>query len=235
MGIVVRVDVDKPYGRKTIFGKVFSKLKEDYWFPTITGLGYLKATAEFIQYCNNNKVEAVFYFRNCTVPSKKITQLLKDGNHEVGFHAENTRSIDTFQNELDRFRRKVTGFDVTSFSKHGSGDIKIGRHHYYPYEPNSYKDWATKLNIGFRYGNEICDSKDDFSQTMDFYPKMFRIHQDYRGKTFNTIEEVVELAKEHTVPIIIHPSNFIAEQFVKTEFKRLISLAQLSKTEWIKS
>jgi hypothetical protein len=233
MGIVVRVDVDKPYGRKTIFGKVFSKLKEDYWFPTITSLGYLKATAEFIQYCNDNNVRAHFYFRHSTLPSKKIRQLLISGNHEVGFHAENTRSFETFQEEYQRFSSKLPNLQITSFSKHGSGDIKIGRHHYYPYEPSLYKDWAAKMNIGFSYGNEICDSEDDFNHVIDFYPKMFWIHQDYRGTAFNTLEEVVSLAKELTVPVIIHPSNFIAEPFVRSEFKRLVTLANLEKIDWI--
>lgn len=233
MALILRVDVDKPYGRNSFVEKILSKAREDYWFPKIDLFGYLKATEEFIKFCNANGVKGFFYFRNCTVPNKKVIALLKEGNHKVGFHAENTRSLETFEKELALFRSRINGLEVTSFTKHGSGDIKIGRHHYAPYEEANYRDWANQLKIKFPFGNAICEAKVDFDDVRKFYPKMFWIHHDYRHESMKTIENALEIAAESTITIIIHPSNFIAEPFVRSEFQRIVKLSNEQSIPWI--
>jgi hypothetical protein len=40
MAFILRVDVDKPYGRASFPAKVVSKIREDYWLPTVGWLGY---------------------------------------------------------------------------------------------------------------------------------------------------------------------------------------------------
>lgn len=232
MSLLLRVDVDKPYGRKNIAEKIKSKLKEDYWFPQVDTWGYLNPTEKFLIYCNHNNVKGVFYHRNCTVPNKKVTALLKAGHHELGFHAENTRTPDTFRDELELFRKKTGGMEVRSFTKHGSGQIKIGRYHYPPYEPEKYKVWAKALNLGYYYGNEIAASSADFENNPAFYPKMFWIHGDYRHPELGSIEEIVKIAKQCDVPVIIHPSNFIANPQVNRDFKKLVELAREQSVSW---
>ena len=60
------------------------------------------------------------------------------GGHKIGFHAENTRTIDTFSEELNVFKKKVSPAKVESFSKHGSGQLKLGKYHYPSFEPEKY-------------------------------------------------------------------------------------------------
>ncbi len=232
MGLILRVDVDKPYGRKTILQKVTSKLREDYWFPAISCLGYLKPAESLIEYCNLNGIQGVFYFRNCTLPDKKILSLLKEGNHQIGFHAENTRSLNAFNDELERFRTRLSGTEISSFTKHGSGDIKLGKNHYAPYEPELYKKWSVESGLRYFLGNEIIGSPDDISTDKDFYPTMFWIHNEYRMETFNKLEDVIHYAKTLDIPIIIHPANFIANNFVNSEFKKLVSMAKDASISW---
>lgn len=233
MGLILRVDVDKPYGRNSSFQKIKSKLTEDYWFPKLDFLGYLKATEDFIKYCNDNGVKGFFYFRNCTVPNKKIRELLEEGGHKLGFHAENTRSLETFQGELNTFQKSTSGIALTSFTKHGSGFTKLGRNHYAPYEEDKYREWAGDVKVKFPFGNAIGESKGDFENIKDFYPKMFWMHSDYRHKEFPKVEDAIEASKKTTVPVIIHPSNFIADPFVREEFQKLVSLSKEQGIDWV--
>ena len=233
MGLILRVDVDKPYGRKNLFEKLKSKAREDFWFPQINSLGYLSALQELLVFCNKNNVKGAFYHRNCTIPNEEITHLLKEGNHLVGFHAENTKNFSTFQNELNKFKAKINNLNISSFTKHGSGDIKIGKHHYPPYEPEKYKKWSKDLDISYLYGNEICDSEMDFKSVENFHPKMFWVHREYRNSKFSSLETVINLAKTCNIPIILHPSNFIANPEVNQDFKKLVALAKDHSVSWI--
>ncbi|NVK65536.1 MAG: hypothetical protein HWE22_13170 [Flavobacteriales bacterium] len=232
MALILRVDVDKPYGRKSFPQKIMSKAREDFWFPQVNALGYLKATEEFISYCNENGVQGCFYFRNCTTPNKRITDLLKKGGHKVGFHAENTRTLESFSEELDVFKKETQGLSITSFTKHGSGQEKLGKHHYAPYEEDKYREWATSANINFPFGNAICSSLEDFQINDKFYPKMFWVHKDYRHQDFPTVENALDAAESLDVPVIIHPSNFIADSFVRQEFQKLVTLSNEKSIAW---
>src|ERR1041385_3333452 len=107
MPLILRFDVDKPYGNAGLLRRVMSKLVEDYWFPRLDAFGYLSHLAAFLRYCNEQKIQGLFYFRLCTLPNDEIKTLLKQGNHKVGFHAENTRSFETFSDELKSFKDSV--------------------------------------------------------------------------------------------------------------------------------
>jgi hypothetical protein len=232
MGLILRVDVDKPYGRKSIQGKILSKIREDFYLPAWKHLGYLSATYKFIDYCNRHDIRGVFYFRNCTAPNKKVMQALRTGGHQLGFHAENTRSLGTFKLELERFEKNLAGEKVSSFTKHGSGEIKLGRYHYPPYEPEKYKAWSEETGLAYHFGNGILKSPDEIAEIMTYYPDMFWMHADYRSSGFQKIEDLVERAKKVDIPVIIHPANFIANEFVNTEFKNLQELAKQHSVIW---
>ncbi len=54
MPLVLRVDVDKPFGRATLLEKVRSKLCEDYWYPSIVSIGYLNHLKELLHFLSEN-------------------------------------------------------------------------------------------------------------------------------------------------------------------------------------
>lgn len=233
MSLVLRVDVDKPFGHASLMRKIASKLVEDYLgsispnFPK-----YLSHQIQFLQYCNDNSVPGFFYYRTCTKPSKVVSELMKAGGHKTGFHAENTRSLETLSAELGRFRDFVSPAPVETFTKHGSGVLKLGKHHYPPYEPNKYKEWAKELNCSFPFGNEICEKEEDLFEVDGFHDAMFWIEPDYRNPKFNTIEQVLSAAKHHRVIVLIHPENFASHKTVSDEFKTLVKRAREESVSW---
>jgi hypothetical protein len=233
MALILRVDVDKPYGHSNLIRRIASKFVEDYYpIPLFGSFKYLSHLRKFLKYCNSQDVPGFIYHRMCTVPNDTISKLLKKGNHKVCFHAENTRSMETFSEELQLFKEKVAPFKVESFTKHGSGLIKLGKHHYAPYEPEKYKEWAKELNIAYHFGNGICKQESDLCQENGFFSNMFWIERDYRDPSFFELEKLIEAAKNHDVVVLIHPCNFHTYHEVENDFKKLVELSKEQKVNW---
>jgi len=216
-GIYIRIDVDKPFGKKNIINRGLSKIRENYYFPIIDNI-YLKGLEDLINLLNKNKIISHIYFRNCTYPKLNHLQLLTEGKHIIGFHAENTKNFETFKYEFNQFSKKMKT-KITTFTKHGSGIYKLGKHHYPKYEPEKYKLWAKKLNIDFSFGNKIITASD-----INNFEVAFWIEHGYRHPSFNTINQLIEHAKNHDVVVLIHPSNYEKDKKVKKDFKKLIKL-----------
>lgn len=233
MSLILRVDVDKPYGHANLVRKVASKLTEDYWFPQfLLKDKYLTHLVAFLELCNREKVQGFIYFRTCTHPDEKVLRLLNEGGHKIGFHAENTRSVETFSAELNSFKKSLSGCQVDSFTKHGSGTLKLGKHHYAPYEPDKYKKWATDLAIKYYFGNGICNSVDDLKCENSFWPNMFWIEREYRTDKFSQIDSLVSASVDNDVVALVHPCNFVTSAEVSNDFKDLIRLSKQKNVKW---
>lgn len=232
MSLILRVDVDKPYGKSNFLKRVASKLTEDIWFPKITALGYMNHVVDFIQFCNNQKIQGFFYYRNCTLPDKETKKLLIAGNHKIGFHAENTRNLNSFLSELKIFKKNLKIKNIDSFTKHGSGMLKLGKHHYPFYEPNLYIEWSSILGISFHFGNGICEKSQDLLSKNNFFSHMFWIEREYRNPDFFDFQKLLELAKTEDVVVLIHPCNYQASKEVKEDFMLLVQLSFEQKICW---
>ena len=101
---------------------------------------------------NDARARAYVFFRRCTLPSQSVLDLLKSGGHEVGLHLENSRSFDTFRQEVGLLETYF-GRKMLAISKHGSGNGKYGFHHYAPYEPAKYIEWAERASMQLFLGN----------------------------------------------------------------------------------
>jgi len=170
---------------------------------------------------NSSKIIAHFYFRNCTVPDEKISKLLQKGGHKIGFHAEDTKTEDTFKAELSVFQKKIKK-KITHFTKHGSGELKLGKNHYPLYEPEKYKKWGERNNMVYLFGNGVLNSS--LSNTPVFHSDMFWIENWYRNSSFSTIENLIKEAHLYDYVALIHPSNYETHQKVRDEFKKIIRL-----------
>ncbi len=234
MSIVLRVDVDKPYGNANIFRKVISKVMEDYIGTAFThSPAYLSHQVQFLEFCNQNKVPGYFYYRTCTRPNEKVLELMDAGGHKTGFHAENTRTLETFEAELTAFRNKLPGVEVGTFSKHGSGVLKLGKHHYPPCEPEKYLEWAKQVKCIYPSGNDICETAEDlYADENGFHKRIFWVEPDYRVPGFNTVEQLVQAAKKERVVILVHPENYITHKQVADEFKLLVKRAKEEQVAW---
>ncbi|MCE2992159.1 MAG: hypothetical protein LW825_04475 [Candidatus Jidaibacter sp.] len=231
MGLILRIDVDKPYGNNNLFKKIISKLREDFYFPVINKFGYLKQVQNFAILLHNHSVPAIFYFRNCTAPSQSLIQWLETLGHSIGFHAENTKSFETFETELKDFKSKTGLKKLHSFTKHESGVLKLGKNHHPPYEEEKYKGWAMKTETPFYFGNGEM-STFIVPEDKSFYPEMFWIEAGYRDLETMSIEKLISEAKNEDYPLLIHPENYYARQQTKFDFDKLLRLSKQVNVNW---
>src|SRR5216684_3517665 len=141
MALIIRIDVDRPYGRRPLARHILSRLSSDLYFPRVAGFGFLAELRTMLDWLNREGARAHVFFRRCTLPSRSIIEILDSGGHEIGLHLEDSRSHERFLEEKQIIEWHAAR-KVMTISKHGSGGAKYGFHHYPPYEPEKYVEWA---------------------------------------------------------------------------------------------
>ncbi|MBI5739841.1 MAG: hypothetical protein HZA16_03885 [Nitrospirae bacterium] len=233
MPLILRVDVDKPYGRANLREKVLSKIREDYWLPAISSLRYLEHVRKFLVFLADMDIKAHIYFRRCTLPPRDWINSEMLNGHLIGYHAEDTRTLETFKKELELVQSYLFPVKVSSFNKHGSGKQKLGRHHYPDYEPHKYREWGKITGVPFYFGNnELVKRSATLSAENGYYPGMFWLDRRRSDNEQLTPQEVVEEAKRNNVVVIIHPANFFADKQVEGNMRRLLSAASDNNVPW---
>ncbi len=233
MSLVLRVDVDKPYGRLKFKEKVLSKVREDLWLPAIPSLGYLRHLKTFLAFLKKGEIKSHIYFRKCTLPPKRWLDGPLFDKHKFGLHAENTRNFETFKKELEVVQMHLSPTKLSSFTKHGSGQWKGGRNHYPLYEPDKYLKWSETFGIPFMFGNEMLSESNKSSNQDQFYSSMFWIKESNRNCERYTLQWAIDVAKEKNVIVLIHPANFVANEQVGSDMRKLVSLARQQNVSWI--
>ena len=223
MALIIRIDVDRPYGKQPILRHVLSRLSSDFYFPKIETLGYLKELGIILQMLNDTNARAYIFFRCCTLPSESILELINAGGHEIGLHLENSRSFDSFIMEKQMLERHI-GKSVLAVSKHGSGGTKYGLHHYAPYEPDNYIEWARQRGMKLFLGNLEDPSIRPSVDTTGFhaYPSAFWLESAWRDTKKFTVDWLLTEAKSSDIVLLIHPENVLADPVLTEEFKHLL-------------
>ncbi len=234
MSLILRIDVDKSYGRSTFIQKVASKIAENYWLPSIPAMGYLHDLKAFLLFLSEESIPAHIYFRKCSLPPKIwfAGTLLK--GHKFGLHAEDTRTFDTFKKELDNVQAHFGSERISSFTKHGSGSWKSGRKHFPPYEPEKYCKWAELSGVPFLSGNlEDMNAPAIPNGNHHFYPGAFWIDRPYTKYDDNSLQKVLDSAKERSVFVLIHCADFLAIDKVSKGIRKLVSMSKEQNVPWI--
>jgi hypothetical protein len=223
MALIIRIDVDRPYGRRPLLRHVLSRLSSDFYFPKIAGLGFLTELQTMLTWLNGAGARAYVFFRRCTLPSRAIFELIDSGGHQIGLHLENSRSLATFQREaqiVERHSRRK----VVAFSKHGSGGAKFGLHHYAPYEPERYVDWAAHVSMRVFLGNlQDPTINPNHAGELRVFPSAFWLEPSWRDTEKYTVDWLLEHARHRDIVLLVHPENVLAEAQLTTDFKRLIT------------
>lgn len=224
MALIIRIDVDRPYGRKPLLRHIFSRLSSDVYFPTIESLGYLRELSIILGMLNERTARAYVFFRRCTLPSPGILGLIGEGGHEIGLHLENSRSLDTFVAEK-RVLEAHIGRSITAVSKHGSGVVKYGLRHYAPYEPDKYIDWAQRIGLKLFLGNLEDPSIRPSMDATGFwaYPSAFWLEPAWRNTNVFTIDWILSEASSRDIVLLIHPENVLSSPTLTADFGRLLS------------
>lgn len=224
MALIVRIDVDRPYGRAPVARHLLSRLSSDLYFPTIEGLGYLSELSTILSILNENGARAHVFFRRCTLPTRSVMDLLDAGRHVVGLHLENSRSYETFAAERAMLERHI-GRTVASMSKHGSGGAKYGLRHYAPYEPERYVDWAARAGFSFFSGNQEDPTvrPQQHAGGLAVYPAAFWLEPSWRDTQRFTIDWLRAEAATRDVVMLIHPENVLASPGLLASFRELVA------------
>jgi hypothetical protein len=224
MAVIVRIDVDRAYGRKPLLRHLLSRCRSDFSFPRIDALGYLRELVQIIEILSNHQARAYAFFRRCTFPSAHLMEMMEKGGHEIGLHLENSRSFETFEFERSQLERHI-GKKVLSFSKHGSGGAKYGYHHHAPYEPERYLEWAKQARMKVFFGNlEDPTLKAEFQNGgLSWYPAAFWLEPFWRDTGRFTIDWLLERARESDIVLLLHPENVLGVPTLLRDFEKIIS------------
>jgi hypothetical protein len=224
LSLIVRIDVDRPYGRRPLPRHLLSRLSSDLYFPRIGRLGFLAELESMIGWLNEAGARAYVFFRRCTLPSRRTLELLDAGGHEPGLHLENSRSFDAFLAERHILERHL-GRKVLAFSKHGSGGARYGLRHYAPYEPERYLEWARSASMRVFLGN-LEDPSIAAAETgngLVFFPSAFWLEPPWRDTARFPVGWLLEQARRRDVVLLVHPENVLAQPRLVEDFRRLIA------------
>ncbi|MFX0132640.1 MAG: hypothetical protein ACFFDN_03235 [Candidatus Hodarchaeota archaeon] len=211
MSIILRIDVDRPYGKHSLFHHILSRISSDLYFPRIEAFKYLSDLNIILRLLNQNNIRSYIFFRRCTLPSPSILKLMNEGNHLIGLHLENSSTFETFNNELMNFEAYL-GRKIKAFSKHGSGKYKYGLHHYVPYESKKYIEWGKKANMHIFFGNyEDPTITDYIDNGLHIFPSAFWLEPFWRNTGKFNIEWLKNEAYKRNIVLLFHPDNITVD------------------------
>jgi len=224
MPLIVRIDVDRPYGRRPFLRHLLSRLSSDLYLPRIEGLGYLEELKTVLRTLNGMNARAYVFFRLCTLPSPSVLHLLDEGRHVIGLHLEDSRSLDTFLREKRLLEHHI-GRPVVAASKHGSGGAKHGRRHYASYAPDDYVEWARRSGIKVFLGNlEDPTLRPRIEETgLIYYPSAFWLEPSWRDERLFSVEWLLDRARSSDIVLLLHPENVLMDPVLAEAFNRLLS------------
>jgi hypothetical protein len=223
LALIVRIDVDRPYGRHPAVRHILSRISSDLYFPRIAGFGFLTELQTMLSWLNDVGAPAHVFFRRCTLPSQAILDLLDAGHHEIGLHLENSRSFGTFLQETQMLELHV-GRKARAVSKHGSGGARFGLHHYAPYEPKRYIDWAQQTFMRLFLGNLQDPTLEPIKagNGLAVFPSAFWLEPPWRDTRRFTVAWLLDHARTEDIVLLVHPENVLAHPDLVTDFKKLI-------------
>lgn len=224
MSLIIRIDVDRPYGRTPVTRHILSRLSSDLYFPKIAGLGFLSELETMLTWLNEASARAYVFFRRCTLPSQSVLDLIDAGRHEVGLHLENSRSFATFVQEAQLVESHAQR-KVLAVSKHGSGGRKFGLHHYAPYEPEAYVEWAQRVSMRLFLGNLEDPTMEPMtaSSGLVVFPSAFWLEPSWRDTKRFPVDWLLDHSQRRDIVLLVHPENVLASPELITDFRKLIS------------
>ena len=208
--------------RQGLLRHVASRVSSDFCLPRMNWLGYLHDLESILEILNERGKSAYVFFQEVHLPHPADLRTMQKGGHQFGLHLENSRSDETFQEELRSLEQKL-GQRITAFSKHGSGRMRLGLHHYPPYEPERYLPWATNLGIRYFFGNlEDPEMEPQKQNDLTTYPSAFWLEPSWRDVNRFPIEWLLRKAAERDVVLLMHPDNVTASAPIMRELLHLL-------------
>ena len=224
MAVIIRIDVDRPYGRAPLPRHLLSRLSSDLYFPKVAAFGYLAELQTMLGWLNEEKARAYVFFRRCTLPSESILELLDAGGHEVGLHLENSRSFTTFMEEkedcrashwTESVRRIQAWFGRREVRISSLFSVRTGR---------SMSSGPAGCRCGCSWA--ICKthhwSPRKTITTLLIFPSAFWLEPHWRDSEKFTVDWLLTQARTRDIVLLVHPENVLAHPALVADFKKLV-------------
>ena len=225
MAIILRIDVDNPYGCEYLPRTTLNYLRLNYpkFFPAFKSLNYLWHTKNILDHLCTSKTKAHFCFMPSSVPQPNFVKQMKDHNQKPALHAVDTINFQKFQEELEEINSKTQeAGPIKFFTKHGDGKIKLARMHHTPYETEVLLKYAQKADLKCFSGNGT-DPKEQEQEIegIRFFPSAFWIDHSLR-KHKEDVEWLVKESKKRDLVVLIHPFWFVHEESTRKDLEYVI-------------
>lgn len=218
MTVILRVDVDNPYGWNTPLMLMLNYLRTEMSFPRIQKLGYLKHLKSLIKDLNDRGIPATFFLKTITIP--KDASILK--GHEIGLHVVYALNYNQFLEELRQLSRKIDT-KIRGFSKHGSGTQKLTRKHAWQYSPRKYVEWAQRARLEYFSGNRENPLEKPYrTGNVIFFPSAFWLQKSRREERFN-IAWLATTSEQRDIVVLLHPFRWGTDRQVREDYELVVS------------
>ncbi len=223
MSLIVRIDVDRPYGRRPLARHLLSRCASDYYLPRVNAFGYLRELEKVFDVFHRRNAKAHVFFRRCTLPTPALLARMRHEGHVAGLHLENSRSFETFMEEKQMLEHHI-GQPVWAFSKHGSGGQQFGWHHHAPYEPEHLEAWGRRAGMKLFLGNlenpTLLARADETGFIM--FPSAFWLEPAWRDTAAFPVTWLIAEARKRDVVLLIHPENVLASSALMNDLDTLL-------------
>ncbi|MFX1515639.1 MAG: hypothetical protein ACFFC6_04960 [Promethearchaeota archaeon] len=226
MPIILRIDVDNPYGWNTFPKKVLNYFSINFRRLPIrySILGYLNYANKLFERLEMAQVPASWFFLVQTRPSKQLQQSLLKAKHEIAYHAERTSSLKNFKSDLRILSKNLTT-SILGFSKHGSGKRKLSKYHTAKYNLDSLTQFGQEVDFKYFSGNDETPSSNLIKMNnLQVFPGAFWLNENYRDISKYSIDWLLEKASTgKTFVVLTHPHAWATSQKEKNDLEKLIS------------
>ncbi|MFW9915550.1 MAG: hypothetical protein ACFFGZ_08050 [Candidatus Thorarchaeota archaeon] len=226
MAIILRIDVDSPFGWQNIFRKTLSRIHLDFNLISLrySWLGYHSHVKYVARDLLERDIPAVWFFQVAARPSQKFAKMLIKNGHAIGLHLVQDTTWEIFRKEQQKFEKKV-GVRIKGFTKHGSGKRKLSRYHSPQYNPQKLLEYAKKGGFNFFWGNNEDPTKESkIIDGIQYFEGAFWLNADYRDTARFTFDWLLHTTKKRDIIVLFHPIQTIVNEQTRMVYKQLLEL-----------
>lgn len=207
MSAILRIDVDQNYGKYPKIERIMRYGRRNLHLPIINSLGHSFYLEKLLEDMENRDIRGNFYFRKSTFPNKKSC-LNTMKNHEIGYHAENTKQK-LFSRGLKEIQNK---FKVNGLSIHG------------PHKNiDKYIQLSKKFKLKYVLGNlEDPRKKMEIKNDVVYFPSAFWINKRSRTSGFS-INWLKKEAERRDIVVLFHPSTWFKEKQEREDYEKIVN------------
>ena len=233
MPVILRIDVDNPYGWHSFPRKVLNYFSINYRrLPIRYGiLGYLDKAKLLFQELIDVQVPATWFFLPQTRPPKQFINSLLKNKHEIAYHAERTSSLRDFNSDLELLSKRLPS-QILGFSKHGSGELKLSKYHTAEYELETMLEIGQEAGMRYFSGNNENPTSQAIQKNQILvFPGAFWINENYREVKKYSINWLIENASTgKSYVVLTHPNAWAFSNKEREDLRKIVELVDEFQT-----